>query len=735
MPGYAGVPGPPTGGGQPGTWQPSAQPAGYPQDSTTQGYPGGSGYPAGQGYPGGPGYAAGPGYPGEPGGPGGALGAQGRPEVPAGPARSRGKVVAVVVGALVLAAAAVLVWFLFFRGPTTPEPLDAAETLAAALESGDVSAVPLHTTTSVVPQEQYAAVFEQLAAAVGDRGHTVSVADLEEVAEGADAGKRATATLQWTWPVTSETAWEYSTRVDLAYAEPAEGEDTGEWVATWDPTVLVPDLKAGERLSVDRTLPRRGEILGAGGAQIVTARTVHRVGIDKFNLPADQWDSSARALATLMHDLDPDEFVAAVRNAGDKAYVEAYVVREGDSTHDLGAIRSVPGVLVREDTLNLAPTPDFARAVLGRSGEATAEIIEKSEGKIQQGDQVGLSGLQLQYDEQLRGLPGISVMVQPAEGAEEGAEPRQVFAVEPVDGTSVQTTLDVDVQARAESVLAGVVPASALVAIRPSTGEVVAAANGPGNEHQNFALLGQYPPGSTFKIATTLGMLRSGMTPSSIVSCPPEIAVDGRAFQNVPGYPTSALGEIPLATAFANSCNTAMIGQRETVSQQTLHDSAAALGLGVESPLGTGGFFGSVPTEAGATTHAASMIGQGEILASPLGMATVAASVGAGHRVAPVLVPSDEAAAPAPGGVTAEEAAALRDLMAGVVREGSAQVLQGVPGIVGAKTGTAEHGDNSGPPHVWMVAIAGDLAVAVFVAEGEFGSTTAGPIMRAFLGG
>jgi len=82
--------------------------------------------------------------------------------------------------------------------------------------------------------------------------------------------------------------------------------------------------------------------------------------------------------------------------------------------------------------------------------------------------------------------------------------------------------------------------------------------------------------------------------------------------------------------------------------------------------------------------------------------------------------------------LTADEAAVLRELMAGVVAGGSATILQDVPGIVGAKTGTAQFGDGS-MNHTWMIAIAGDLAVAVFVEEGEFGSTTSGPIMAAFL--
>jgi cell division protein FtsI/penicillin-binding protein 2 len=74
-------------------------------------------------------------------------------------------------------------------------------------------------------------------------------------------------------------------------------------------------------------------------------------------------------------------------------------------------------------------------------------------------------------------------------------------------------------------------------------------------------------------------------------------------------------------------------------------------------------------------------------------------------------------------------------MMRAVVTEGSGVVLQSVqPPPVIAKTGTAEYGSREPlPTHAWMIAAQGDLAVAVFVATGESGSHTAGPILRAFL--
>jgi cell division protein FtsI/penicillin-binding protein 2 len=75
--------------------------------------------------------------------------------------------------------------------------------------------------------------------------------------------------------------------------------------------------------------------------------------------------------------------------------------------------------------------------------------------------------------------------------------------------------------------------------------------------------------------------------------------------------------------------------------------------------------------------------------------------------------------------------------MRAVVTEGSGRFLAGLPGEIGAKTGTAEYGrpraDGTLPTHTWMIAIRGDLAVAVFVETGVSGSQTAGPLLKAFL--
>ncbi|HEY0773229.1 MAG TPA: penicillin-binding transpeptidase domain-containing protein, partial [Nocardioidaceae bacterium] len=271
----------------------------------------------------------------------------------------------------------------------------------------------------------------------------------------------------------------------------------------------------------------------------------------------------------------------------------------------------------------------------------------------------------------------------------------------------------------------------------PSTGELLAVASGPGSAGYSTATVGQYAPGSTFKVVSSLALLRSGMSPQDTVSCPPTTVVDGKEFKNYDDYPSGSLGRITLREAVAQSCNTAFVAQYDRLSPADLAGAAAALGLGKDHDIGFPAYFGQVPAEGSETERAAALIGQGRVLASPMAMAAVAGSVASGATVVPRLLADTDAEATPETPLSGQEATALQELMAAVVQGGSGAGLADVPGArVLAKTGTAEFGEKNPPEtHAWMIAAQGDLAVAVFVGVGESGSQTAGPVLEEFLRG
>ena len=598
-----------------------------------------------------------------------------------------------------------------------PSPEDALTSLAKAFSAGDVKGV----------------------AFVGDQ--TSVRRDVITVIGGLDPlgrprvvpgkvstdGSSASGKLSWRWKVGSRT-WSYDTDVKLSRS----GSGDHRWLVRWSPTVVEPSLQPGERLAETRLTAERGQILGEGGRPIVAPRPVLRVGIDKIGLltPAEA-TRSATSLARLVG-IDGRGFAKRVVAAGQKAFVEGIVYRRNDVPPSvLAGLHGIRGARAISDHRPLAPTKDFASAILGTVGPATAELVKESHGRIAAGDDVGLSGLQKRYDAQLAGTRGAKVVAVDERGVR-----RTLFSADPVPGTPLRTTLDPTAQQVAQQALSNVGPASALVAIRPSTGALVAVASGPGSRGYNTATIGRYAPGSTFKIVTSLALLRSGVTVTSKVDCPPTTVVDGKTFKNYSDYPSSGLGRIRLEDAFANSCNTAFIGERGQLKGNALQEAAAGLGLGVDHDTGFPSYFGQVSTPASQTQAAASVIGQGSVLASPMAMATVVASVVKGSTVLPRLLPDQKADARAPSRpLTASEAAQLRFLMRGVVQRGSGRVLADLPGPpVIAKTGTAEYGAKPPlPTHAWMVAGRGDLAVAVFVERGDSGSGTAGPILHRFL--
>ncbi len=597
-------------------------------------------------------------------------------------------------------------------------PGGSAEDLAA----GIAVALSQHTLDDIpLTHEADRKVFTDLTSPLEDQPVTVEVTEVEEESD------TATASLGWRWEVRGH-EWTYTTRAPLR-------RDDDLWRLDWRPSVFEPSLREGDRLGLFTRPARRGRILGDRGATLVTDRPVLRYGLDKSQVRAERARRSARAIAAAL-DVDTTSLVRQVRDAGPEAFVEALVLRVEDAREQVPpSYADIPGATVVEDTLPLAPIREFAAPLLGRVGPATAEIVESSGGRVRAGDEVGLSGLQERYEEDLAGQAGFEVVA-----VTDQERRRRLFTVRPRHGEDLRTTLDPALQNEAESALEPIGedgPPAALVAIRPSTGALLALANGPANAGLDIAATGRYAPGSTFKVVTALALLRAGVTPDQALPCPPTTEVAGRSFKNYDDYPASQLGEISFLTAIANSCNTALIAARDRLGDDNLTTAAEALGIGPDADLGFPAYFGQVPTPRGETEKAADLIGQGTVLASPLAMAGVAASVVEGRAVTPTLLVDHDTTRQQPKAPLApEEAATLRDLMRAVVTQGSASFLADVPGEVGAKTGTAEYGEPDGsgslPTHAWMISIRGDLAVAVFVETGDSGSHTAGPILEDF---
>ena len=345
-------------------------------------------------------------------------------------------------------------------------------------------------------------------------------------------------------------------------------------------------------------------------------------------------------------------------------------------------------------------------------------------------DMVGVTGLQERYDKELRGVPKVTVDIVARSGAE--AETTTLFSQESSVGSPIQLSLDRAMQEKAESVLSQQVGDSglaSLVVLDVKDGGVLAAANSKAAGEYPYATFGKYAPGSTFKVVSSLALLRSGLRPDSTVQCPATMQIGDHTLKNYDGYPEDKTGSITLTQAVANSCNTAFGSNTDKVTPEKLKEAAGSLGVGTDYDAGFSSNFGKVEPANSPLDLAISMIGQGGIEMSPLGMASVSASVASGETRIPWLVKGHEAKSTATP-LTQDEATQLQTLMKAVVNEGSGSVVKGV--MTGAKTGTAEFGDAaSDSAHAWMIAWNDKYAVAAFVQDGQSGSATAGPLINA----
>lgn len=363
-------------------------------------------------------------------------------------------------------------------------------------------------------------------------------------------------------------------------------------------------------------------------------------------------------------------------------------------------------------------SPDLAANVLGTVGSAP----EAGAGVLT-GEPTGLTGLERVLDERLAGSAGGALVVADAASGQE-LEVLQEFPGSA--GEDVATTLDLDVQAAAEQALAGIGSRAALVALDAASGEVRAVANSPiTGVPASFA---SYAPGSVFKVVTATAALLHGTTLETVVDCPATVSVGGRSFRNDEGL--VALGSVPFRTAFANSCNTALIGLARQLPDGALASAAELYGFGRTELLPIRAEGGEFPPPSSEVDAAAAAIGQGRVEASPLLIASMSAAVASGSWQQPRLVPGEGAAAPLPAGVAGQ----LQELMRAVVTSGTGRAadLPGPP--VHGKTGTAQYGTGDPPPtHAWFTGFRGELAFAVFAETGASGGSVSAPAARRFL--
>ncbi len=455
------------------------------------------------------------------------------------------------------------------------------------------------------------------------------------------------------------------------------------------------------------------------------------------------------------------------------------VVRTDASLADVAALEArrleLPEVSVEVVPLRSYPLASAAAHALGRVGEITERQLQLPEYQsIAAGSLVGQAGVEYRYNRRLMGRDGFRRVIVNSRGLEMGEAERQA----PEDGPSLTLSIDAKLQGAIEHAFAG--RAGSAVALDPWTGEILGMTSTPAYDPNEFTtgidpelwaslatdpktplinrvIQGAYSPGSTFKVIAATAALEEGLiTPETTFYCPGYLNVYNTTFHC---NARSGHGTMDLRRAIAHSCNVYFyqVGIRLEITR--LAKWAKRLGLGaptgVDLPHELGGLMPSpewklrvfkTPWYAGETVSVA--IGQGQVSATPLQMARVAAVMAnGGMLVQPHLVKDAPGMAPQPLGIKPSTIEAVQAGMRAVVSEGSGWRARFQTVEVAGKTGSAqvvakarlEKSPDSPElqPHGWFICFAPaghpTIAMAVLVEHGRSGAESAAPVAHEIL--
>ena len=425
-------------------------------------------------------------------------------------------------------------------------------------------------------------------------------------------------------------------------------------------------------------------------------------------------------------------------------------------------VGQMPGVEVRPEARRYYPEGSLAAHVLGYIGEATqADLTAHPEYPM--GMIVGQMGIEASSNSKIAGVWGDRLI----EVNAQNQELRLMGETPPKPGESMQLTIDLKMQKAAEEALGN--RRGAVVALDVKTGGVLVLAShptfdpnlftrkmtkdewetlqDPENPFLNRAMQG-YPPGSTFKIVTSVAGMESGkFSPDSIVGTSSYITVGGIDFNEHSG----GYGDIGFREALAFSSNTFFYQIGMSAGPEQISKWGYLLGIGKDTDLKLlglgGGQYGQIPTPeekekiykepwyAGDTVTMS--IGQGLVLVTPLEAAVMVSSIAnGGNRVKPHLLASmtgKPETKPVPTGMKPSTVEVIKEGLVAVVTEGTGRGLNdGSIPLTGGKTGTSEIIGQQ--DHSLYVAFGPadkpEIAIAVVVENGGFGSVAAAPIAK-----
>ncbi|WP_029112445.1 penicillin-binding transpeptidase domain-containing protein [Mycobacterium sp. URHB0044] len=551
--------------------------------------------------------------------------------------------------------------------PNGPEPT--AEAFFAALATGNTGAA---ADLSDKPADAQAALNEAWSGlqATGLDAQILSSKYAEDT---------GSVTYRYTWHLPKKRTWTYDGQLNMV-------RDEGKWEVRWSATGLHPNLGEHQTFALRADPPRRASVNERGGSDVLVPGYLYHYALDARAAGGDLMPTAV-AVADALRPFDDTidaQRLAEQASSSPKPF-DLITLRQADRDRVAAAIGNRPGVIITPQA-ELLPTDDrFAPAIISQVKQS---VLDELDGEA--------------------GWRVVSVN-------QNGAEVDVLNEVQGAPAPSVTISLDRAVQDSAQDAVNMVGRKAMIVAIKPSTGEILAVAqNAAADADGPAATTGLYPPGSTFKIVTAGAAIDRDMaTPNTLLGCPGHMDIGQRTIPNYGGFD---LGTVPMSRAFASSCNTTFAELASRMPPKGLTTAAAQYGIGTDYVVdGITTVTGSVPPTVNLTERTEDGFGQGKVLVSPFGMALAAATVAAGKTPVPQLIEGrqTEVSADVPP-ISPKMIDGLRPMMRLVVTNGTAKDLQDA-GDVRGKTGEAEF---EGGSHAWFAGYRGDLAFAALIVGG-----------------
>jgi cell division protein FtsI/penicillin-binding protein 2 len=524
--------------------------------------------------------------------------------------------------------------------------------------------------------------------------------------------------------------WKYSGRFRLA-------ESGSTWRVVWNPSVIVPQLRSGDRLAVVQETYQRAWLLASDGQPLTVPSSTYQIGVIPNRLHGSEVLTTAELLvyALRLQNMQAVQVAGQIKASLSNQFQELFTLTPAAYANVRSRLAGIPGVQVRHIRERLFDS--IAPDVVGVVGTETAPMLRDDGVPYRPGTTVGQSGLQQTFQTRLAGTPTTAVVIENAQGH----EPYEPFRWQGLKGTSIRTTLDYTDQTAANQALASLPGSASIVAVQAGTGRILAVASRRAGGMPGLdPLAGQYQPGQAFTMVSGAALLATGkVAPASKVPCSPTSQVNGSNFSNLPADPVSMSTNSTFGNDFSLHCSTAFtVLSQIPAFQSQLSTAASEFGIGAQWQLPLSGpfFSGKVGSEAGEGNVAAAAIGQGEVRVSPLAMALAAGAADTGRWHAPSLVQdwpqSDATVAAAKQTMSPQVLRDLQELMRSAVVHGSGSGANVEPGVYG-QAGNAAFGSKGRLRISWFVGYQGDVAFAVaelVKSPSDAAATVAGSFLR-----